>query len=343
MAVKRTQAFTNTDAFVAGGSISHEFAPIPYTITRVDFELTANVTTTAAPGTTQDWIWRLIRGLTLTTPLGNHIAVGDLRPLHFENKFRWPGKFHTGSAPGATQAGFVRRAYIRCDFGVNPADAFDTTGGIPAHTANLTLTGTWGTAANLGAGYTVNAGTVLTTKFYGILPESDNEAVPKGIPLISTAQPQPTANTASLGYNVNWPKAHYLHSMVIMPALGVYPADNRSDTAISDIGITLPIQASQQRYYSTWSFARQQEQDYSVRDDDGTTFGVPTIAPEAEVGVLYLPIYKLASGGSALYGADNRSASEGDTTTSFGIANSANLSLWTLYRQYDINPQAPGP
>lgn len=341
MAVKRTQVFQTTDAFVQGGAISHEFAPIPYTITRVDFEITANVTTAGAPGTTQDWIWRLIRSLSLTTPLGNHIAFGDLRPAHFENKCRWPGKFHTGAAPGATQAGFVRRAYLRCDFGVNPADPFDVTGGIPAHTPNLTLTGTWGAAANLGAGYTINAGTVLSTKFYGILPESDNEAVPRGIPVLSTVQPQPTVNTASLGYTVNWPKAHYLHSLVIMPALGVYPADNRSDSAVSDVGITLPVQANQQRYYAPWSFARQQEQDYAVKDDDGTTFGVPTIAPEAEVGVLYLPIYKMVAGGSSLYGADNRQAAEGDTQTAFGIANSANLSLWHFLRQYDLNPAAP--
>ena len=75
-------------------------------------------------------------------------------------------------------------------------------------------------------------------------------------------------------------------------------------------------------------------------DDDGTTYGAPTVAPEAEIGVGFMPIWKMISGGSSLYGADNRQAAEGDTQTLAGIANATNLNFWILYRQYDMNPQA---
>jgi hypothetical protein len=223
---------------------------------------------------------------------------------------------------------------------VNPADAFDITAGIPAKTSNLTLTGTWGVAANPGSGYTINAGTQLRTTFYGILPETDGEANPKGIPIISTANPSIGGTTPSLGQSINWPKAHFLHSFVLMPTLGVYPADARSDTALTDIGLTLPILANQQRYYRQWTEFRAQERITGVMDDDGTTYGTPTVAPEAEIGVGFMPIWKMISGGSTLYGADNRQASEGDTQTLAGIANATNLNFWILYRQYDMNPQA---
>jgi hypothetical protein len=343
VAVRVVRSVSVTDAYASGGSIAHELSPLPYTVTRIDWRIESNLTTSASPGTSQDYIWRLISSLSLSSPLGNHLTLGDLRPLHFENRFRWGGHtFATPAAPGASATGVTKNVHLRLDMGVNPLDPWDLTGGIPAHVGNFSLAGTWAAATQVGSGYTVNAGTLLRTKMYGVLPEQDGEAIPRAIPVIQTYQPQPSANSASLGTTWNFPKGHYLHSLTIMPAAGVRPADNRSDTALQDIGIGIPVAGNRQPFYDTWPSFRQQERYIAVAEDDGTTFGVPTVAPEGDPGVAYLPIHRLAAGGHPLYGVDNRQAGEGDTQLLFGVVSSTNLSVWLLTRHYDLNPAAGG-
>jgi len=342
MAVRIVRSVAVTDPYNAGGGIAHELSPVPYTITRIDWQIEANLTTSGTPGTSQDWLWRLVSSLSLSSPLGNHLTLGDLRPLHFENRLRWGGQFTTPAAPGATATGALKKAMLRFDAGVNPMDPWDLTGGIPAHTGNLSMAGTWAAATALGSGYTVNAGTILRTKLYGVLPETDGEAIPRAIPVCQTYQPIPSSNSASLGSTWNFPKGHYLHSIVIMTAAGVRPADNRTDTALTDIGIGLPVAGNRQPYYDTWPSFKQEQRIVAVSEDDGATFGVPTVAAEGDVGVGLMAINRLAAGGHPLYGVDNRQAGEGDTQLLFGVANNSNLSLWLFTRHYDLNPAAGG-
>jgi hypothetical protein len=342
VAVRIVRSVAVTDIYAAGGGIAHELSPVPYSITRIEWHLEANLTTSAAPGTAQDWLWRLVPSLSLSSPLGNHLTLGDIRPLHFENRLRWGGQFTTPAAPGASATGVLKKALLRFDCGVNPMDPWDLTGGLPAHLGNLSLAGTWAAATQLGSGYTVNAGTLMRTKLYGVLPEMDGEAIPRAIPVVQTYQPQPSANSASLGTTWNFPKGHYLHSIVVMPAAGVRPADNRTDTALLDIGIGLPVAGNRQPYYDTWYSFKQEQRMVAVSEDDGNTFGVPTVAAEGDVGVGFMAIARLAAGGHPLYGVDNRQAGEGDTQLLLGVNNSANLSVWLLTRHYDLNPAAGG-
>lgn len=342
MAVRTVRSVAVTDVYNAGGGIAHELSPLPFAVTRIDWQLEANLTTSAAPGTSQDWLWRLINALSLSSPLGNHLTLGDLRPLHFENRLRWGGQFTTPAAPGASATGIVKHAILRFDCGVNPLDPWDLTGGLPARLGNLSMAGGWAAATQLGSGYTVNAGTLLRTKLYGVLPEMDGEAIPRAIPVIQTYQPQPSSNSASLGTSWNFPKGHFLHSIVIMPTAGVRPADNRSDTALLDIGIGLPVAGNRQPYYDTWYSFKQEQRIVAVSEDDGNTFGVPTVAAEGDVGVGMLAVARLAAGGNPLYGIDDRNAGEGDTQLLFGVNNSAQLSVWLLTRHYDLNPAAGG-
>lgn len=340
MAVRIVRSMPVTDQYVSGGPIAHELSPVPFTITRIDWELEQNLTTTATPGTNQDWLYRILASLSLSSPLGNHLTLGDLRPLHFENKFRWGGQFTPPAAPAASATGVMKRGIIRMDCGVNPQDPWDLTGGIPAHLGNLSLSGGWAAATNLGSGYTINAGTLLRTKLYGVLPEADGEAVPRAIPIIQTYSPTPGGASASLGTSWNLPKGHFLHSITVMVAQGVRPADNRSDTALLDFGVGLPVAGNRQPYYDQWYSFKQEQRSYSAADDDGNTFGVPTLAAEGDVGTAYFPINRLAAGGNPLYGVDNRNAGEGDTQLLFGVNNATNLTVWLLTRHYDLNPAA---
>ncbi len=127
-----------------------------------------------------------------------------------------------------------------------------------------------------------------------------------------------------------------------MPAAGVRPADNRSDTALQDIGIGLPVAGNRQPYYDTWYSFKQEQRIVSVAEDDGNTFGVPTVAAEGDVGVGMLAVARLAAGGNPLYGIDDRNAGEGDTQLLFGVNNNSQLSVWLLTRHYDLNPAAGG-
>lgn len=345
MAIRREMSIDTTQAFAPGAAFSQELGPLPITVTRMDLLLEANFTTSATPGTTQDYLWRALSSLQLASSLGAHLSMQDLRVLHFENVALWGDRVVTPAAPGASAANAIKRALLRIDFGVNSADPHDLTAGIPQGVGSLALSGTWGALASIGAGYTVNSLTLRTT-LYGMQEEyrGDPSARPRAIPVFQTVRLQPTAGTGSLGYQYNLPKGHFLHSATVMAAAGAAPADNRSDAAISDVGLLVPVAGNATRMRMTWHQTKQQSKASGVADDDGSTFGVPTVSSEGNVGVAHLPLVRLLptnkSPDEALYGLDLRGAGEGDVQLAYGIANATNLSIWQLLRQYDLAPAA---
>lgn len=334
--VKREMSLDVTQAFSSGAAFAQELGPVAFTITRADLLLEANLTTSAAPGITQDYLSRAVSALTLSSPLGTHLALQDMRPLHFENKFLWADKFVAPAAPGASSANAIRRQLVRVDFGVNPQDPYDLTAGIPQGAGNLTLGGSWATPAALGSGVTVNSLTLRTTLF-GVQGDGPNDpnASPKAIPIFQSYRVQPQASTGSLGSTFNVPKGHFWHSTTVLVAAGAAPSDNRSDAALSDIGLVLPVAGNATRKRLGWHEFKQDSRSTGIADDDGSTFGSPVVSSEGDVGVGYLNIRQFAAGGNPLYGADMRSAGEGDAQIAFGVAAATNLSVWLFMRQYD--------
>ena len=343
MAIRQIVTVPTTQAYSASQSWTQDLSNLPGTITRIDFELEANVTTGVTPGTTQDWIYRLLSSLSLTSNLGSHISLNDLRPVHFHNKKQWDDVVVPPNAPGASAANAVRKALLRVDFGVNPLDPFDLSAGIPSapRVSNLALSGTWAAASALGSGYTINAGTLLRTKLYLVIPEmtDHSDALPKALPVFQTYKSQPSSATPSLGYTFDVPLGHFWRDILVMVAAGAPPADNRSSSAVSEVGILVPQQANGQRYKATMQEFSEEYRTTAVADDDGTTFGQATIAAGPDVGVGYWDLARLAAGGNPLYGLDMRQSAgvtPGGIQTAFTVANASNLSIFQFVRQYDL-------
>lgn len=341
---RMSEVISTTKAFDSGNATPLEMAPRPYVITAMGLDFEINADTSASPGTTQDAYSRILSSLSLEGDGGSAFAsMQDLRPLHFENKIflPQPGRFIAQTVPGASQTGATRRAHFILHFGTRPVspdgtwNPYDLTAGIPENQSTLNLVPTWAPATNMGSGWTVNAATKMRVHLYGVQAKPGEVVRPAAVPRFSGVKYTPDALTGSLGDAYKVPTSHFLHSTTILSLAGTAPADNRSRTALTDVGIELPSGGNSKIAKFDWDqFELLTGRSIGISEDDGTTFGTPTVEAQGDAGVGRLDMTTLGGMVNALYGLDLRAANPGDMVYLFGVGTVG--TIYMLHRQYDI-------
>lgn len=314
-------------------------------ITSLLLDVDFNLTTGATPGTTQDAYYRIFTSLSILGEANNSFVGwgGDVRAPHFENKVFLPGggRYIPATVPGASATSVTRKAQLRIHFGVRPVspdgtyNPYDLTAGIPAGQSSLVLTPTWAPATNLGSGWTINAATLLGVTVYGIQAKAGEVVKPAMIPAFQSAVFTPPNNTSGpSGVPYAVPTGHFWHSSMILSLAGTAPADNRSRSALTDVGLKLPIAGNAQVAKWDWSsfeddFGRATE----VADDDGTTFGTPTIAAGPDMGVGRIDLTTIGGAVNPLYGLDMRGADQNNVMITMGVATVGTVMFF--HRFYD--------
>lgn len=171
-----------------------------------------------------------------------YFDVSDGRQWQYFNHFQYKGQLRADALPTGAAVTGNYYASFPIHLGLVPGDLFDTTGVIPAvDTQDLIHEVTWGTAASLGVGYTVNSATLqLTSHEIALDHPAERAAIwGQGIPNPRfEARIVPIGATYSnLGLESNFPVGDTLVRTIVMAL------DNtgvRSDARISEIGVKFP-------------------------------------------------------------------------------------------------------
>lgn len=338
----------NASSYVSGGAGAPiNLVPNPYVITSMRLHLTFNITTVGAPTYVQDPYWRMISNLSIVGDKGrSFVSMGDVRPLHYENKIFLPmgQQFVAQTPPAGSATNAIRRANLLLHFGSRPVspdgtyNPYDLTAGIPANQSQLSINLNWNTPASMSStsGYVINSISVTPTLF--VVQKKDNEAdiVVPMVPNFTTQGFVPPATSATQGTPYPVPQSHFWHSSTVLSLYGAAPADNRSDSALTDIGVRLPKEGDARLFKMFWpDFAIATGRMGAVMDDDGTTFGTPVIATQADVGVGRLDMTTIGGNVNPLYGLDMRTWNPGDLMVDMGVASIGNALF--MHRFYDVN------
>lgn len=344
MAKNRTETHPVAAAWSASGSINLELSPKPYTITEMDIDVYATVNTGATPGAYNDLWDRIISTLALTGKGKTYFAFSNARAMRHFNRFivKQPRR----PAPlAASQTGATAHVGYKIHFGVNPANPFDLTAGIPpSESGNLSLTGTWGAAAAPGSGYTITAASMYVT-LHGVMPEPGDvpaQYLPKAFPIWSQRTPTPVATSSRYATQDNIPAGGFLHSLLVMTFNG---SDlPRDDAVLGSIQLYAQTEAREIIKYDVWKVAEIMTQSrYRVDpylDDEIAEAGASTVpsAVPCDKGLVWLQLADYATKGNALYGADLRNVNTGDLQLRYGVDDATGIEMHVVYRKYELNP-----
>jgi len=215
-------------------------------ITEIGFLLRVQYDTGTAPSLNEDAHFRFWKSLRISAAGGLIFAdFPDMRMAKFENFFRYKGQIT--EVPFTTAAGLsdqITWAYYILHLGHTPEDRFDRTIPIPARElVNLITEVTWADAAAIGTDYSVDNAEISINISELILEpgETREDLWPRGIP---SPRYEPTildidAVYANLALEHNVPVGDLLvRSTIVITGPG--PAYNRSDDAVTEIGIKFP-------------------------------------------------------------------------------------------------------
>ncbi len=347
MAKNRTETHPVAAAWSASGSINLELSPKPYTITEMDLDLYADVSTGASVTAVNDLWDRIIATLALTGKGKTYFAFSNGRALRHFNRFiiKQPRR----AAPLAvSQSNAKIHVGYKIHFGVEPARQFDLTAGIPpSESGNLSLTGTWGAAAAPGTGYTINSANLYVT-LHGVMPEAGDSPVqylPRAFPIWSQRTPTPVATSSRYATQDNIPAGGFLHSLLVMTFNG---SDlPRDDGVLNSIQLYAQTEAREIIKYDIWKIAEIMTQArYRVDpylDDEIAEAGASTVpsAVPCDKGLVWLQLVDYATKGNALYGADLRGVNTGDLQFRYGVDDASGVEMHVIYRKYELNPAHP--
>ena len=209
-------------------------------ITGIDLLLKLNVTTDATNGGTpaEDAIARILKRIQIFSGKNIYFYVRDGRILKFRNVYQFK-KVKEDALP--TAAGVTQDVYAlyKIRLGLEPTDPFDSSVVIPAEVLpSLSLEVLWGSAADLGSGYTINSGEIKLTIYKLQLDagEKPHDIFPEGFvePRFSVDEIAIDQVLSDLGFERNIPVGNVLHKIWL---LQLDSADNRSDEEVSEVGI----------------------------------------------------------------------------------------------------------
>ena len=203
-------------------------------------------------------------------------------------------------------------------WGINPADRFDRSIVLPAvNLTNLVAKITWGSASDLGTGYTIDASnSKVYLNIYEItLEPSETEEMlfPNGLvsPRFEAVEKSIDAVYSNLGFEIETPVGDYLYETAIIV---LNSSGNRSDSDVSEVAVNFPKARSTPFEYDWQPLKAFTRSHYLVTSD--------------VTGATLLP-WELVSGRWS--GLDARYAAKGDIKLKFTTAASGGKILLLHY------------
>lgn len=139
-----------------------------HTVIRALAKINYDSTTGAVP--TEDGIAKLVKGVAIQINLGPKLCeVQDLSQLVQYMQHLKRGRLEHDQ-PAASKTAEEARVELEFNLPLNFVEPFDASVAIPAQAAEISdihLVGTWGTAADLGTGFTINSGSISVIDDFG--------------------------------------------------------------------------------------------------------------------------------------------------------------------------------
>ena len=211
-------------------------------VTQIDVDITLNVTAgTSVTPYSDDEALRIIKALKFTASNAkDFISFRDGREAYWLSYLKSQGQAQADSlpSPGSTDDVVIQ---FSIHPGGNFGNPFDKSRVIPLRgLSNVQMQITWGSASDLGTGYTVNSGSMAITVYHAILEkgESEKEAfegldhlmVPRYIPVEYSID----AVYSSYGFSKNVPTGAYIRDAMIMV---LNSSDVRSNSDVSAVRV----------------------------------------------------------------------------------------------------------
>lgn len=345
-------------SWAASGTINLELSPKPFTITRMAIIARPSVTTTTATNFNDYWD-RGIANLSLT---GNGKTFVDFRNLRAAHHFARLAGFGMHRPPVVADSAttLVQQFGYMWHFGLNPANPWDLTAGIPpVDSGNLTLQGAFAAAAAMGTNTTITD-MDLDVYLWGVQPEAGDAPasyLPQAFPAWTMRTPTPAATSSAFATQDNIPAGDFLHDMLVMLTNG--SNSPRDDSVLNSIQVYNQLdnrtiisyggQAGAVLDYKAAEILSQYGRVMPLSDDVSTamtaatgTAGSANInADGANSGLIWLPVADFAVRGHPVYGVDMRRVATGDLQLRYGVSDATGVTMDVVYRKYSLNPSHP--
>jgi len=233
----------DTAAYAAGQTKSIDVNLTGY-VTQIDVDITLNVTaaTTVTPKS-DDQALRIIKSLKFTASnvAKDFISFRDGREAYWLSYLKSQGQAHADSLPSAGSTDDVNIQFSLHP-GSNFGNLYDLSRVIPLRgLSNVQMQITWGSASDLGTGYTVNSGSMAITVYHVVLEKGESEKdafkgldhlmVPRYIPVEYSID----ATYSSFGFSKNIPTGAYIRDVMLIV---LDSSDLRSNSDVSAVQIS---------------------------------------------------------------------------------------------------------
>ena len=205
----------------------------------LDLNITADNTVTAA---TTDPLQQVIDACRISAGGETYFDVSDGRDWFYWAAMRHRGMLQVTALPTGGNTTSHARILFPLHLGYHPKNPYDPTVVIPAtRLSNPRIEITFGAAADLGTGYTINSGTAYLVFHELVLekPEYEEKIWPDGllVPRVENAtEALDTAHT-NLGLRHEVPVSMVLYNTMVTI---LDASDDRSDTPVTEMSVELP-------------------------------------------------------------------------------------------------------
>lgn len=346
-------------AWSSGGNFTVELSPTPGTLTGLVIVVRPALTTTTVTAL-NDAYDRIIQTMSLTGGGKTYFSFTNMRAVHHWAKFRGHGAPRpTLIADNLTASQTDDQCFAYwIHFGKKlrqvrdgrvALDPWDLSAGIPPLSkGNLTLSGTWGTTAAPGTNVSILAATAFDVYYYVASPapgDADAAWLPQASPRFEMASPTPGATSSLLQTVYNIPSGDWLAGLMLMATRGA--GAPRDDGVLGSLELF-----AQKSAQSIWRTDRYKASEmisqmlnpsatgmlWPPNDSNLTALMTPSVAKNADEGLVYLPTDLLAPMGHPVYGARLSAAASGDLQLRYGIANATTVTLDLLTEKYQGVP-----
>lgn len=328
--LNHTYQVTDKVDFSASSTKSIDIPETGY-INEMNLLLELYVTPATSVSANEDALARIIDALKITAAGGkSYFTVDDGRQLLYHCFHQYQGQLLHDPLPSAGGSATTVRALFPLHFGLDPFDSFDPSVIIPAaELSNLKLEVTWGSASDLGTGYTITPSSsqmrVVVKELTLEKGETRDKIWPDGInvPLFESRSLSLSATASNLGKTDDVPVGSMLHSALIIV---LNSSGNRSDTDVTEFGTKYPKLALEEfridNFYAIKGINRKQ---FLL---PGTVVGQPSSWLSDPKGVF---LFKFSEVTGKAIGIDLSTAMTGDVKLGFTVASTGGQIL-ILYR-----------
>lgn len=204
--------------------------------------------------TIDDDLARLIHSFSIKGSGGkNYFDISDGRQWFWLTWYKYQGQVQADSLPAATVAGNYQYMQFAIHWGIEPYKYIDKSIVLPARDfSSLTSECTWGTASDLGTGYTVNSAVLTLNITELVLEEGETreQAFPGGI-MTPRYEPRiltPSSTNTAVSEEENFPVGDTVHEVLIMQLDNTFsnrPNDNRISHRSATTGSSSPATISE--------------------------------------------------------------------------------------------------